>query len=57
MVHSLEEEEEEEMAVDLVVQQRDTSLGWGSLLMSFGSAGYVIFLPQRPVIDSAAGMG
>lgn len=56
MVHSLEEEEEE-MAVDLVVQQRDTSLGWGSLLMSFGSAGYVIFLPQHPVIDSAAGMG
>lgn len=32
------------------------SLGWGSLLMSF-HAGNVIFLPQCPVIGSAAGTG
>lgn len=45
------------MAVDLVIWWRDASLGWGSLLMSFSTAGYVIFLPQRWVIDSAAGTG
>ena len=43
--------------MDLVIRRRDASLGWGSLLMSFGTAGYVIFLPQRLVIDSAAGTG
>lgn len=32
------------------------SLGWGSLLMSFHD-GNVIFLPQCPLIDSAAGIG
>lgn len=32
------------------------SLGWGSLLMSF-HAGNVVFLPQCPVIGSAAGTG
>lgn len=34
------------MAVDLVIQRWDASLGWGSLLMSFATAGYVIFLPS-----------
>lgn len=43
--------------MDLVIWWRDALLGWGSLLMSFGTAGYVIFLPQHPVIDSAAGTG
>lgn len=45
------------MAVDLGIRWQNAWLGWGSLLMSLGTAGCVIFLPQSSVIDSAAGAG